>query len=78
MQSIKMVIVINIQEFILAVVDKSSNNPDILLTLDSNVFKWDKISCPKGEGRIGLGLIIRMSDPGLFLFLSTHQISGKE
>ena len=47
-------IVIKIQLFIFAVVDKSSNSPDIFLTLESIVFKFAKIFLAKGEGRIEL------------------------
>ena len=57
---IKVMIVIKIQLFIFAVVDKSSNSPDIFLTLESIVFKFAKIFLAKGEGRIELGLIIVM------------------
>ena len=58
MQKIIKIMVINIQVFILVVVDKSSSSPDIVLALESVDFKCSKIFLPKGEGRIGLGLII--------------------
>ena len=57
---IKVMIVIKIHVFILAVVDKSFSSPDIVLTLESIVFKFAKIFLAKGEGRIELGLIIVM------------------
>ena len=60
MQKIIMIIEINIQVFILSVVDKSSSSPDMVLALESIDFKDSKIFLPKGEGRIGLGLIIVM------------------